>query len=132
MINVLVADDSDLFRQRLINLIADMKQAQVVGEARDGFETLDTVRAKHPDIVILDFYMPGSNGTALLETLLLEESPPDIIVCTTFPHPLVRQACLDLGVACFLDKALGVQHVIEALAACIEQRDQTSRRHETG
>lgn len=119
MIQVLVADDSDLFRQRLIDLIKEMEQVQVVKEARDGFETLDAVRAEKPDVVILDFYMPGSNGTALLEALLLEDSPPVIIVCTAFPHPLVRQACLDLGVASFLDKTLGVQQIADTLRGYI-------------
>jgi DNA-binding NarL/FixJ family response regulator len=123
MVSVLIADDSDLFRQRLTHLITEIDQVQVVKEARDGFEVLDAVQQDQPDIIILDFYIPGANGTALLEAILLETSHPDLIICTAFPHPLVRQVCLDLGAKSFLDKSVGVQQVVEAVAACIQQRD---------
>ena len=122
MIDVLVADDSDLFRQRLTTLISEMEHAQVIRGVGDGFEALDAVRELQPDVVILDFHMPGTNGTALIEAIMQETAKPDVIVCTAFPHPLVRQACLDLGVICFLDKTLGVQRVIEALKLCMEGR----------
>lgn len=65
---VLVADDDDVFRTALAETLrAELRCA--VDEAASGEEALAKVRARIPDLVILDLLMPGTDGFAVLDTL---------------------------------------------------------------
>src|SRR3989337_768583 len=62
-IRVLVADDHRLFRQGLISLMKTREDlVQVVGEAETGREAVRLTESLHPEIVLLDIYMPDGNG----------------------------------------------------------------------
>ncbi|MCK5859300.1 LytTR family DNA-binding domain-containing protein [Abyssibacter sp.] len=59
----LVAEDEPLLRQRLIRQLGNVwPQLQVVAEARNGREAIETFESAQPDICFLDISMPGANG----------------------------------------------------------------------
>ena len=58
---VLIADDHDLFRTGLRNLLED-QALDVVGEASNGHEAVERVREHAPDVVLMDINMPGMSG----------------------------------------------------------------------
>ena len=66
--NILIADDSDVIRERLKDLIEEMENVNLVGEARDALEALEILNDLETDIVILDIRMPGGNGMAVLKS----------------------------------------------------------------
>jgi DNA-binding NarL/FixJ family response regulator len=59
---VLLVDDQPLFRRALATLIGGQFDLSVVGEAEDGLDALEKVRALRPDIVVMDVEMPRANG----------------------------------------------------------------------
>ena len=59
---ILLVDDHPLFRKGLRLLLEDQEDFQNVGEAGDGREAIDRVRALSPDVVIMDISMPDFNG----------------------------------------------------------------------
>jgi two-component system nitrate/nitrite response regulator NarL len=59
---VLLVDDQPLFRRALATLIGAQFDFTVVGEASDGREALERVRAMRPDIVVMDVQMPNASG----------------------------------------------------------------------
>jgi two-component system nitrate/nitrite response regulator NarL len=61
-LRVLLVDDQALFRRALATLISAQFDMTVVGEAENGGDALDKVRAMHPDIVVMDVNMPGASG----------------------------------------------------------------------
>lgn len=65
-IRIVIADDHPIFRDGLRRLLAVEPDLQVVGEASNGREAIDRVRAHCPDVLLLDLAMPGVGG---LETL---------------------------------------------------------------
>ncbi len=61
-INVVLADDHQLFREGLRALLQATPDIRVVGEATTGYEALAAVAACTPDVAILDIAMPDLNG----------------------------------------------------------------------
>lgn len=61
-IRVLLVDDHSLFRKGLAGLLAREKEFKVVGEAQDGVEAVKLAKGLKPDLVLMDIYMPGSDG----------------------------------------------------------------------
>lgn len=61
-IRVLLADDHSLFRAGVHALLSNIEGVEVVGEADSGRKALDMVRARTPDVVLMDIAMPEMNG----------------------------------------------------------------------
>src|SRR4030066_1268896 len=84
-IRLLIVDDHALFRAGLIGLLNDMAEFEVVGEASNGRDAIDMVKAKKPDVVLLDVNMPGMNGVEVVEELKPKEAC-NIIMLTISKH----------------------------------------------
>ena len=67
-ISILLADDHEIFRQGLQMLLNSQPDFLVIGQAKDGLETISMAEKMRPDLIILDMLMPGLNGLdALLQ-----------------------------------------------------------------
>src|SRR5258708_612827 len=82
-VRVLIADDEPLARERIRTLLSRFTQATIVGEARDGNETLEMIRDLRPSLVFLDVQMPEMDGFAVLEKLD-STSVPAVIFVTAY------------------------------------------------
>src|SRR5947207_9274424 len=68
-INIVVADDHAVLRESLSALLGTQPDFEVVGSAADGTQALELVQAKPPNVLVLDLFMPGSDGFEVLRTL---------------------------------------------------------------
>src|SRR5215471_10765435 len=73
-IRIVVVDDHSIVREGLRLILSVDPTMQVVGQAADGQEALDTVHKVNPDILLLDVDMPRMNGLEALKTLSEEDS----------------------------------------------------------
>jgi len=129
---VLIADDSDLFVQRLDRALAEISGVEIVGRARTGVEALQALRDLRPDVVILDIRMPEGTGIDVLEGMRKEELTPITIVLTSFAVPQYRKKCLQLGARFFFDKSAEFARVREALTELIHQPSATAENGHAG
>lgn len=65
-IRIIVADDEPLARRGVRQLLAPYEDMEVVGECRNGQETLQAIEALSPDLLFLDVQMPEMNGFAVI------------------------------------------------------------------
>jgi two-component system LytT family response regulator len=79
-IKVLIADDEPLARKRIRDLLEKSPLTEVIGEAGNGRETLQSILKNKPDLVFLDIRMPEMNGFDTLEELGPGEMPHVIFV----------------------------------------------------
>lgn len=112
---ILVADDSLVVRERLINLLADLKDLEVVAQAEDAPEAVESIRRLKPDAVILDYRMPHGTGVDVLEGIKPNCVPAIVIILTNYPYPQYRQRCLEAGAHFFFDKSTEFEKVRDVL-----------------
>jgi two-component system LytT family response regulator len=79
-IRAVVADDQPMARERLIALLSDEQDIEVVATAASGPEVVDLVRRLAPDLVFLDMQMPELDGMAVIETIGADRMPATIFV----------------------------------------------------
>lgn len=79
-VKVLVVDDSSLMRRLISRLLEEDKEIQVIGNAADGLEALQQIKALRPDVVTLDVEMPKLDGIGTLRRLMLECPTPAVML----------------------------------------------------
>jgi two-component system LytT family response regulator len=79
-IRTLIVDDEKPARRRLAELLGREPEIEITGEARDGREAVDLVRAHAPDLMFLDIQMPDLDGFAVLSALDPEQQPVTVFV----------------------------------------------------
>ena len=93
MINILIADDQHLVRQGLRALLELEENIEVVGEARDGQETIELVAKLKPDVLLLDIKMPQMDGIDVAKRITERGYPTRIVVLSMYTNrSLVRNA----------------------------------------
>lgn len=112
---VFIVDDSAIVRERLVEMLSEIKGVEILGEARDGVEAIEAICRVHPDGVILDVRMPGRNGIKVLEDIKRNQPAPVVLMLTNFPYLQYRKKCLDAGADGFLDKSIEFHKMAEAL-----------------
>ena len=80
-ITALIIDDERLARKELMNLLADHKEIEVIGEAVNADDAIVQIEKLNPDLLFLDIQMPGKTGFDLLERL---EKSPKVIFTTAY------------------------------------------------
>src|ERR1017187_632869 len=68
-IRIAIADDHAVLRESLSALLASHHDFEVVGTASNGSEALELVDQQHPDVLVLDLFMPGTDGFEVLRRL---------------------------------------------------------------
>ena len=69
-LDIILADDHEIFREGLKSLIGKDSAIQIVAEARDGEELIDAVRAKPCDVIVTDLSMPNMDGLSAIRNIL--------------------------------------------------------------
>jgi DNA-binding NarL/FixJ family response regulator len=106
VIKVLLADDQALVRAGFRVLLETEPGFEVVGEAADGAETVALARHQHPDVVVMDIRMPGTDGLAATQQISSDPALGEtkVLVLTTFDLDEYVYAALRAGASGFLLK----------------------------
>jgi len=100
---VLIVDDSAYTRQTMKKIIEEDTALEVVGIATDGIDAMAKALRLQPDIITLDFEMPGMDGFSFLRWLMRERPTPVIMVTSHADSKTVFKA-LELGAVDFIAK----------------------------
>jgi DNA-binding NarL/FixJ family response regulator len=112
---VLIADDEDLMRAGLIELLTADPEIEIVGQASTGREAVERARVLAPDVVLMDVRMPDLDGIAA--TRELAQSAPDtkVLILTTFEQDDYVFDALRAGASGFLLKRTRPEELIAAV-----------------
>ena len=115
-LSVVVVDDEPLIRSGLRAIINAEPDLTVVGEAGDGAEVLPVVRRTGADVVLMDVRMPAVDGIQATRLLLENlDSPPRVLVVTTFENDDYVYDALRAGASGFLLKRTPPDDIIAAI-----------------
>ncbi len=101
---VLIVDDQTMFRELLARLIVQDPRFEIVGNAGDGRQALESFSTLKPDLVILDLMLPGLNGIDLLRQFLRERPEVRILVISGHPSEEAVRRVLKAGAHGFIEK----------------------------
>jgi DNA-binding NarL/FixJ family response regulator len=111
-----IADDSEILRTRLVDMLREIKGVEIVGEAKDWKEAVEAIAVLNPDVVILDIRMPEGDGILALEALKKDRRKhPKVSVFTNYPYLQYRKRCMDAGADYFFYKALEFGKLLELM-----------------
>jgi DNA-binding NarL/FixJ family response regulator len=104
VIHVLVADDSEIVRRGLSDILSSADDIHVVDQAWDGRSAVDAARRLRPDVALLDIRMPGMDGIAATRELQALPDPPRVLILTMFAEDEYVDEAVSAGASGFLLK----------------------------
>ena len=115
MIRVLIADDDDLMRAGLIELLTADSEIEIIGQASTGREAVDQARWLAPDVVLMDVRMPDLDGIGATHELSRAAPGARVLILTTFEQDDYVFGALRAGASGFLLKRARPEELIAAV-----------------
>lgn len=116
---VLIADDSQLVRQVIKNVLAGRTDVAVCGEAVNGREAVEKARTLKPDLVLLDLAMPEMNGAEAASVLKMTVPEVRIILFTMYSENVGSYLTSAIGIDAVLSKPDGMTALVTAVDAAL-------------
>lgn len=113
-IRILLVDDQDLVRKGFSLILGSEDDFEVVGEAADGEEAVAKVHELHPDVVLMDVQMPGTDGLEATRRVVADSSAR-VLVLTTFDREDYLFAALRAGASGFVLKNTDADSLVSAV-----------------
>jgi DNA-binding NarL/FixJ family response regulator len=104
IIRVLLVDDHQVVRRGLRTFLEIQDDIEVVGEAADGAEGVARSEELHPDVVLMDIKMPGTDGIEALRKLRELENPAKVLIVTSFTEQRTVVPALRAGASGYVYK----------------------------
>ncbi|MFN3950674.1 response regulator [Microbacterium sp.] len=114
-VRIVLVDDQALFRAGIRMVIDSQPDLEVVGEAADGREGIEVVRATRPDLVLMDVRMPVMDGLTATTEILREPEAPRVVVLTTFDLDEAAARAIQGGASGFLLKDAEPEFLLSAV-----------------
>jgi DNA-binding NarL/FixJ family response regulator len=104
-IKLLLADDHPLIIAGIRRTLEHVDDIEVVGEARSGDELLQLVQRRGPDIVLMDFKMPGMHGVEMIERIRASSPEVKIVVLSASDDRPTIDSALQAGASAYVLKS---------------------------
>ena len=121
-IRILIADDHDVIRTGLRALLEAVGDFEVCGEARDGREAVREAYRLAPDVVILDFSMPGMNGLEVTRRIRKALGKTEVLVLTAYDSEQLARALLNAGALGYMSKSDADRDLVVAVHSVHQRR----------
>ena len=115
MIRIALVDDHSLFRHGLKTLLASYPEFEVVCEASSGEEFLSLLPSCRPDVVLMDYAMPGMTGAQATQKALESMPSLNVITLSMFGENAYYSHMVSMGAKGFLLKDSDFMEVVEAI-----------------
>jgi len=114
-IRVLLVDDHAVVRSGLSKFLMVNKDMELAGEASDGNEALQMVAAYHPDVILMDLLMPGTDGISATREIHQKYPQIKILALTSFSEQDMVQGALQAGAIGYLQKNVTAVELANAI-----------------
>jgi len=122
IVRILVADDQEGVRKRVIAILTSRKGFEVCGEAITGKEAVQLAKELKPDLIVLDITMPEVNG--LDAARQIRDVAPDtlILILSVHKSSQLMEEARKVGVRGYVTKGEAVQKLVQAVDAVLQDR----------
>lgn len=116
-LRILIADDHEIIRRGLRDLLSSEPGWQVVAEARDGREAVQLAREMKPDVVVIDLTMPELNGLTATKEILKFSPKTEVVVLTMHQAEEGMREVLESGARGYVYKSDAGKDLVAAVSA---------------
>ena len=119
-LRVLLVDDHALVRRGFRRLLEDDAEIEVVGEAADGQQAEELAASLQPDVIVLDYALPGQNGALTARRILAARPDAKILILSMHSEPSYVARSREAGASGYLLKnALDLELVQAVKQPCV-------------
>lgn len=115
MIRLLVVDDHRIFREGIARLVGDEPDMSVTGEAPDGSEALEMLRSHRYDVVLLDINMGARNGFETLASLRATHPRLPVLMLSMYAEAQYARLAIKSRANGYLSKDVGTDELLRAI-----------------
>ena len=119
MIQILVADDHDLMRRGVRDLLLERSEWQVCAEARNGREAVSLAVQLRPHVAVLDISMPELNGLDATRRIRKQAPNTEVLIFTEYENDELVREVLRAGARGYVLKSDASSHLVSAVDALI-------------
>lgn len=124
---VMIVDDHVMLREGLISLFEPQPDFEVVGEAGSVEEAIQVVRSTHPDLILMDYGIPGGSGIDATRAILAEHPETSIVFLTVHEGDDELFGAIRSGAKGYLLKNIPVSKMLAALRGMLRGEAPLSR-----
>ncbi len=114
-IKIIIADDHDIFRHGLKDILVTNPSYEVIASCRNGEELIEASKNYQPDLIITDLKMPGINGIEAIRTIHLIQPDIRFLALSHFDNEFMIASALDAGVTGYLTKDVNKEGLFVAI-----------------
>ena len=103
-------------------MLSGLDNVEIVGQAKDAQEAIDSILKLQPDLVTLDIRLRWGNAMDVVDVIKKKQPSSRIIVLTSYPYPIYRKKFLEAGVDFFLDKSTEFEKIPAIFEQVVAQR----------
>ena len=127
IIDVLLVDDSDMVRERVVTALSALDGLGAIRQASTTEAARLLMAEQNPDIVILDVDLAGKNGIDLLPFVDRRSKQPMVIILSNYDHPRLRMRCLELGANYYCHKTIEFDKFVKLVEAFVQRRQPSPK-----
>ncbi|MCH7507775.1 MAG: response regulator [Proteobacteria bacterium] len=119
MVKILIVDDS-AFARNSISMMVESGGHEVVGRAEDGEQALKLFKSLHPELVMLDYLMPGKNGEVVLKEIIQHDPSARVIMISGSGDKTIEERALQTGAKVFVKKPCVPRDLLKVIDQVME------------
>jgi DNA-binding NarL/FixJ family response regulator len=116
-INIVIADDHQIFREGLARLLTSEKDISLIGEVDNGDDLLELVKEHDPDVAIIDISMPGPGADGIVNAIDAMDVKTETLALTMHLEPSLAQRLLALGISGYVIKEAAFDELVSGVKA---------------
>lgn len=116
-IRVLIVDDHELIRESLVFTLKGETDIEVVGTAANGEEALEASLGAKPDVVLMDYVLPDTDGAELATSIRATRPETKVVMLTAATSDDVLVKAIEAGCSGFVTKERAVEEIVSAVRA---------------
>ncbi|MEA2451842.1 MAG: two-component system, response regulator PdtaR [Actinomycetota bacterium] len=109
-VRVMVVDDTDHVRNMLVDML-ELDGFEVCGQAASGEDAVNLADEAAPDVIVMDYKMPGMDGLTAARTIRQTRTTQPIILYTAYLDPTIEAQAKEAGIALCIGKVEGLNQL---------------------
>ena len=114
-IRVALVEDNDVFREALELLFSLRPEIEIVASLADGHEVVEMCRELRPDVVVMDYRMPGLDGVQATAAIVVACPTAAVVALTASANARERGALIEAGAVACLTKDQPLDEIVDAI-----------------